>query len=253
MNNPNVTPNVNLFATSNANNQQNFQQNAAFMQNQNRLAAYAPYAQPRQSASSQNSSHQQPPTYQQHQNRNFQQPPVQRPVQRPPPNAIFNNQQQQQQRLHQQQQRQATPSGLQPRAPQPSNRPIPRKGQVKRMIPPEYEIELARNRRVKRDLYEIPRFNFMDAKSLLENPEVTSSNSKIKNGDIFIATIKGKRCYFKKKIFLVLITNQEWINWMMANQYGSPDPQTVPQWIPLPPSGESIQCELIGTVAPNLA
>ena len=272
MNNSHRQPNVNMFANSNSNNQQNFQQqNADFMRStQGLLSQYAPYRGQPSSSQNSNMSHQQPPSYQNHQNRNFQQQGMN---QRPPPNAQLGGQSQgmfmhpdnisshnqeqqrllqQQQQRHQQQRRQVT--GPQAQPPQP-NRPVPPNGQVKRMIPPEYEMELSRNRRVTRELIEVPKTSpvgFSDAKSLLESPHVTSSNSHIKNGDIFIATIKGKRCYFKKKIFLVLITNPQWRKWLITNPT-LPIPANLPQWIPLPPSGESIQCELIGTVNPNMA
>ena len=269
-NNPNITPNVTVGQTSSQ--QQNFQQNQAFMQAQNRLRGYGPYVptgQPSQSMQA-NASHQQPPSYAQHQQQNtnrFQTrnvpPGSDRANLRPPQNQQSMRQQQQAiyhqqppQQHQQRPQRQGAQSAPQSRPP-PSNRPPPRNGQVKRMIPPEYEIELSKNRRVKRELIELPKtgpIGFPDAKSLLESPLVTSSTSKIERGDIFIATIKGKRCYFKKKVFLVLITNPEWIAWCMANPHAlGPAPPRIPQWIPLPPSGESIQCEIIGTVAPNLA
>ena len=267
-NNPIVPPNVTMGQSSSQ--QLNFHQNQAFMQAPNRLSGYSSYVptgQPRQNMSA-NAGHQQPQTvYTQHNNVNRAQtsnmPQGTNRANMIPPNqqqmrqqqALYQqHQQQQQQRL--QQQRHGAPPAPQPRPP-PANRPPPRNGQVKRMIPPEYERDLSRTRRVKRELIELPKtgpIGFPDAKSLLESPLVTSSTSQIKTGDIFIATIKGKRCYFKKKVFLVLITNPEWIKWFVANpNHQGPVPPRIPQWIPLPPSGESIQCEIIGTVAPNLA
>ena len=263
-NNPNIPPNVNMAQTSSQ--QHNFQQNPAYIQAQNRLRGYGPYVPTGQGSHSMqaNASLQQIPSYTQHQHNNahrFQTSNIPQGANlRPPPNQQPMRQQQQAmyQQHHQQQrqQRQGAPTAPQPRPP-PTNRSPPRNGQVKRMITPEYERDLATTRRVKRELIELPKtgpIGFPDAKSLLESPLVTSSTSQIKTGDIFIATIKGKRCYFKKKVFLVLITNPEWIKWFVANpNHQGPVPPRIPQWIPLPPSGESIQCEIIGTVAPNLS